>query len=240
MQIDGSVVFVTGANRGIGRALVDAFLAHGASKVYAAARRADTLAELGGDARVVPVLVDILDAAQIDAAAQAAGDVTVLVNNAGSLAFTDPLEGDLAAIEAEWRTNYLGTLAVSRAFAPVLERNGGGAIVNLHTLLVYAPVPGMAGYSAAKAAAASTTIALRARLTAKNITVHGVYPGPVDTDMMRGMPIPKASPSDVAEAIVVGVESGQTIIHPDPWSQESYKVWRDDPAALEAQMASMG
>jgi len=240
MQINGNVVLVTGANRGIGHALVNAFLARGARKVYAAARKPETLGEPALDARVVPVELDITDLARVAAVAATATDVTILVNNAGSLAFADPLGGDLAAIEADWRTNYLGTLAMSRAFAPVLERNGGGALVNVLTLVAYAPVAAFAGYSAAKAASASTTTALRARLADKKIMVHGVYPAAVDTDMSRDFAIPKADPAAVAEAILDGVESGQTTIHPDPMSRNGYQLWRDDPAALEAQMAALG
>ena len=240
MQINGNAVLVTGANRGIGRALVEAFLARDARKVYAAARKPDTLGELTRDARVAPVELDITDPVQVVAAAGTAGDVTILVNNAGSLAFADPLGGDLAAIEADWRTNYLGMLAMSRAFAPVLERNGGGALVNVLTLVAYAPVAALAGYSAAKAAAASTTTALRARLAGKGIIVHGVYPGAVDTDMSRHFAMPKASPADVAEAILDGVAAGHLTIHPDPMSRNGYQLWRDDPAALEEQMASIG
>lgn len=240
MQINGSIALVTGANRGIGRALVNALLARGAGKVYATARKPDTLGDLAGHGRVVPIELDITDLAQVAAAAETATDVTLLVNNAGSLAFADPLAGDLAAIESDWRTNYLGTLAMSRAFAPVLEHNGGGAIVNLLTLLAYAPVPATAGYSAAKAAAASTTAALRARLAEKNITVHGVYPSAVDTDMIRDLPIPKADPVEVAAAILDGVEAGLISIHPEAMSQQAYRLWREDPAALEAQMAAMG
>ena len=150
--------------------------------------------------------------------------MTLLVNNAGSLAFGDPLSADLTTIEVDWRTNYLGTLAMSRAFAPVLDRNGGGAIVNLLTLVAYAPVPDMAGYSASKAAAASTTSALRAKLASKNITVHGVYPGAVDTDMIRDFPIPKTSSGDVAAAILDGVEAGEIVIHPDPMAQNGLQA----------------
>lgn len=239
MHVKGSTALVTGANRGIGRALVEALLDRGAVKVYAAARRLDSLAGLTDDARVVPVELDVTDMAQIAAAARLARDVTLLVNNAGSLAFADPLSGDFAAIEADWRTNYLGTLAMARAFAPVIETTGGGAIVNLLTLVAFAPVPAMGGYSASKAAAASATQALRAQLSAKGIAVHGVFPGSVDTDMIRGFDIPKTSPADVAVAILDGVDAGTDNIFPDAMSQSGYQLWRDDPAALEQQMASM-
>jgi NAD(P)-dependent dehydrogenase (short-subunit alcohol dehydrogenase family) len=240
MYVKDSTALITGANRGIGRALVEALLARGAGKVYAAARRVETVEDLTAlDRRVVPVPVDLTDPEQIDQAAKLAGDTTLLVNNGGSLAFADPLDGDLAAIELDLRTNFLGTVLMARSFVPVLERNGGGAIVNLLSLVVFGSVPAMAGYSASKAAAASATQALRAQLADRPITVHGVFPGAVDTDMIRDLPIPKASPADVATAILDGVEAGAENIFPDPMAQGGYRAWRADPAAFERQMGSM-
>ncbi len=236
MDVKGSTAFVTGANRGIGRALVEALLARGAAKVYAAARRPD---DRDQPERVVPVELDITDLAQVATAARQAADVTLLVNNAGSLAYADSLTGDFAAIEADWRTNYLGTLAVTRAFAPVIEAAGGGAIVNLLTLVAFAPVPAMGAYCASKAAAASATQALRAQLAPRGISVHGVFPGAVDTDMIRAVDIPKASPAEVAVAILDGVDAGDDTILPDPMSRSGYQLWRDDPAALERRMSAL-
>ncbi|MFI5896185.1 SDR family NAD(P)-dependent oxidoreductase [Actinoplanes sp. NPDC051513] len=230
---------VTGANRGLGRALVESLLSEDAAKVYAAARHPETLADLAArDSRVVPLALDLTDLEQISRAAALAADTTLLINNGGSLAFTDPLDGDLAAVDLDLRTNFIGTLATSRAFAPVIERNGGGAIVNLLSLVVFGPVPAMAGYSASKAAA-SMTQALRAQPAAKKITVHGVFPGAVDTDMIRAFPIPKTSAADVAAAILDGLENGQDNIFPDPMARDGHQAWRDDPAAFERRMASM-
>jgi NAD(P)-dependent dehydrogenase (short-subunit alcohol dehydrogenase family) len=240
MQINGSTALVTGANRGLGRATVEALLARGAAKVYAAARRLESVEDLAArDGRVVPVQVDLTDPDQIRNAAKTAADVTLLINNGGSLAFADPLHGDLAAIELDLRTNFIGTLSMVRAFAPVLEDNGGGAIVNLLSLVVFGPVPAMGGYSASKAAAASATQAVRAQLADRKITVHGVFPGAVDTDMIRDFPIPKTSPADVAAAILDGLEAGQENIFPDPMARQGYQAWREDPAAFERQMGSM-
>jgi NAD(P)-dependent dehydrogenase (short-subunit alcohol dehydrogenase family) len=188
---------------------------------------------------VVPLRLDVTDLAEVATAAARAGDVTLLVNNAGSMAFADQLHGDFAAIEADWRTNYLGTLAVSRAFAPVLRRNGGGAMVNVLSLIAFAPVPMLGGYSASKAAAASATQALRAQLAAHGITVHGVFPGGVDTDMSRDLPAPKADPADVVDAILTAVEAGETDIFPDPMARDGYAAWRADPGAFERQLASL-
>lgn len=241
MHVSGSTALVTGANRGIGKALVEALLARGAAKVYATARNIESIKELSGrDSRVVPLELDITNPEHIANAARHAADATLLVNNAGSLAFADLLGGDLGAIESDFRTNFLGTLTMSRTFAPVIEHNGGGALVNLLTLIAFAPVPAMGGYSASKAALHSATLALRAQLSNKGISVHGVFPGAVDTDMIRGFDIPKTSAADVAVAILDGVESDEENIFPDAMAQHGYKVWRDDPKALEQQMASMG
>jgi len=240
MPISGTTAFVTGANRGIGRALVEALLAGGAAKVYAAARRPETVQDLAThDTRVVPIPLDLTDLEQVAQAAAVASDTTLLVNNAGSLAFADPLAGDFAAIDLDVRTNFTGLLSMVRAFAPVIERNGGGGVVNLLSLVVFGPVPAMGGYSASKAAAASATQALRAQLAEKKITVHGVFPGAVDTDMIRDFPIAKTSPADVATAILAGVEAGEENIFPDPMARQGYEAWRADPSAFERQMAQM-
>ena len=203
MQLTGSTAVVTGANRGIGRALVDALLARGVARVYAAARNPDGVRDLVvGDARVVAATVDLTDHERIAQLAHEASDATLVINNGGSLNFADPLEGDLGAIQSDMATNFVGPLMMARQFVPVLERNGGGAIVNLLSLVVFGSVPAMGGYSAAKAAAASVTQALRAQLADRKITVHGVFPGAVDTDMIRDFQIPKTSPADVAHAIL--------------------------------------
>jgi len=240
MKISGSTAVVTGANRGIGRALVDALLARGAAKVYAAVRDPDSVKDLAaGDPRVVPTALDLTDHEQIARAADRASDATLLINNGGSLNFADPLSGDLGAIHTDIVTNFVGPLVTAREFVPVLERNGGGAIVNVLSLVVFGPVPAMGGYSASKAAAASVTQALRAQLREREISVYGVFPGAVDTDMIRDLEIPKTSPADVATAILDGIEAGEENILPDPMAQGGYKAWRDDPSAFERQMGSM-
>ena len=238
-SVDAGPALVTGANRGIGRAIVDALLARGAKKVYATARDVGTLADLATDPRVVARQLDITDAGEIAAAVAAAGDVTLLVNNGGSLAFADLLAGDLAAIDADLRTNYLGTLAVTRAFVPILRDNGGGAIVNMLSLVALGAVRGMGGYSVSKAAAASMTQAVRAQVAELGIAVHGVFPGAVDTDMIRAFEMPKTSAPDVANAILDGVEAGDEDIFPDPMARDGHQAWRDDPKTLERRMASI-
>jgi NAD(P)-dependent dehydrogenase (short-subunit alcohol dehydrogenase family) len=240
MQVHGSTAVVTGANRGIGRALVEALLERGAAKVYAAVRQPNTVTDLAADdPRVVPATVDLTDHRQIAQLAEQATDANLVINNGGSLNFADALTGDLAAFHTDIATNYLGPLVVARQFVPVLERNGGGAIVNMLSLVVLGPVPAMGGYSASKAAAASMTQSLRAQLAGRRITVHGVFPGAVDTDMIRELAIPKASAASVAAAILDAVETGAENVFPDPMSQGGYQVWREDPVAFERQMGSM-
>ncbi|WP_239118229.1 SDR family oxidoreductase [Paractinoplanes ferrugineus] len=231
-----ATALVTGANRGIGRAIVGALLERGIKKVYATARDA---AGVAADPRVLVLRLDITDAEQVAAAASIAGDVTLLVNNGGSLEFADLLAGDLAAIETDLRTNYLGTLAVTRAFVPVLRANGGGAIVNMLSLVALGAVRGMGGYSVSKAAAASMTQAVRAQVAGLGITVHGVFPGAVDTDMIRAFDMPKADPADVARTILDGVEAGAEDIFPDPMARDGHRTWRTDPKILERQMAAI-
>ncbi len=240
MDVNGSAAVVTGANRGIGRALVEALLARGAATVYAAARRPESVKDLAErDGRVRPLRVDLTDPEQIAQAAGLASDATLLINNAGSLTLADPLTGDPAAIESDLRTNFFGTLSMTRAFVPVIERNGGGALVNVLSLVVFGPVPAMGGYSASKAAAASATQALRAQLRDRNISVHGVFPGAVDTDMTRGLEMPKAGPADVASAILDALAANEADIFPDAMSRAGYQAWREDPSAFERQMASI-
>jgi len=239
MEIKGSTALVTGANRGIGRALVGALLNAGAAKVYAAARRIDTLEDFLDNKRVLPVSVDVTDDKAIAALAERTRDVTLLVNNAGVLDFGPVLDAPLTAFERNFATNFYGVLAASRAFAPVIERNGGGAIVNILTLVALASMPGLGVYNASKAAAWSLTQSLRASLAGRNIAVHGVFPGAVDTDMLAGVEMPKARQEEVATAIVAGVSQSREDIFPDAMSASLYDAWRKDHKAVEKQFAVM-
>jgi NAD(P)-dependent dehydrogenase (short-subunit alcohol dehydrogenase family) len=236
MNIVNATALVTGANRGIGRALVTALLEAGARRVYAAARDPATIAD--DDPRVVPLRLDVTDAAQVAAAARQARDVTLLVNNAGVLDFGGPLDVSQAALERNFATNFFGPLATARAFAPAIEANGGGAIVNVLTIVALASMPGLAGYNASKAAAWSMTQALRASLAGRGIAVHAVFPGPVDTEMAAAITFPKTGAQDVAKAIVAGVAAGQEDVFPDPMSQQVYEAWRQDHKAVERQFAA--
>ena len=230
MDISTSVPAVTGASRGLGRALVDALLNRNVRKVYALAR--DT-SSVRSDPRVVPVAFDLLDPASIAAAARSAGEATLLINNASTAAFAGPLDAAPAAVRNEMAVNYDGTYATIRAFVPVLEANGGGAIVNILSLLALASTPPMTGYSASKAATHSLTQALRPVLAQRAITVHGVYPAGIDTDMLAGIDAPKTPPAEVAAALLDGLAADQEDIFPDPNAQTMSQTWWSDPKGFE-------
>jgi len=236
MNLTGSVALVTGANRGLGARLTAELLRAGAAKVYATART-PAVAAADTDPRVQPLTLDVTDPASVTAAATAAPDVTVLINNAGVLAFGSALEGDLDSFERDLRTNYLGTLRVTRAFTPALQRNAPAAVVNILTLIALAPAGPMAGYSASKAAAHSITQALRAELRDRGITVLGAYPGGIDTDMLAGVEAPKAPPEVVAERIIASLAAGQTVVFPDDTSASAGSVYLSDPLQLERLLA---
>jgi NAD(P)-dependent dehydrogenase (short-subunit alcohol dehydrogenase family) len=240
----GTIAFVTGANRGIGRALVDALLARGAAKIYAAARRLDTLDPLvaAGRGRVVPVQLDVTRPDQVAAAAAQAADVTLLINNAGVVAklgapFTDP--GWLDAGRTEYEVNVLGPFAVTQAFAPVLGKNGGGTVANISSVAGLVAFDILASYSASKAALHSITQATRAALKAQGTYVAGIYPGPVDTDMAKAIELEKATPAHAAAAILDGLEAGDEEIFPDPLSRQAGPLFLANPKALERQQLAV-
>lgn len=207
MNFDGSIALVTGANRGLGRLFVVELLARGASKVYATAR--DPRAIDAADPRVVPLALDVTDAEAVAAAAAAAPDVTLLVNNAGVATGADLLTGDLGAIRREIDTNFYGPLLVTRAFAPVLAAaDGGGAILNVLSVMSWSTYQGANAYGAAKAAAWSLTNAARQELAGQGTRVTGLYMGATDTDMMAGVDVPKNDPDDVVRQALDGVAAG--------------------------------
>lgn len=240
MQIEGSIVFVTGANRGLGEALMRALLERGAARVYAGARREQEIPVprgFGAD-RIVPVSFDLTSPDTISAAAGLATEVNLLVNNASTAAFRSPLEADPNAVAQEMHTNFFGTYNTIRAFLPALRRNRG-AVVNILSVLSLSSMPPMAGYAASKAAMHSMTQALRPVLAAEGIAVHGVYPAGIDTDMIAGIEVPKSDRTVVADGILDGVEAGEEDIFPDPNAQSMAKVWWTDPKAYERALASM-
>lgn len=205
MKINNAVAFVTGANRGLGLAFAKALLASGARKVYAAARNPASFALPG----VTPIQLDVANASEIAAAANACGDVELLINNAGisrGSAFLG--SGAIDAARAEMETNYFGPLLVSRAFAPVLARNGGGAIVNVLSALSWVSFPTFATYGASKAAAWSLTNGLRNELRAQGTQVLGLHVGYMDTDMAARVDAPKSRPEDVVSDTLQALEAG--------------------------------
>ena len=233
MTIADRTVLVTGANRGIGQALVQEALRRGAKRVYAGTRQ--PLAH--PDPRVIPLPLDVTDPAQIQAAAEQVESLDVLVNNAGIWVFDDL--SDRAMLERHLAVNFFGPLAVTQAFLPVLTRSGG-VIVNNVSLMALAALPLTPAYSISKAAAFSLTQSLRALLASRGVRVHAALTGPVDTDMTRGFDIPKASAESVASAILDGVEQGEEDIFPDPMSQAMAEGWRSGVAkAFERQNAAL-
>jgi NAD(P)-dependent dehydrogenase (short-subunit alcohol dehydrogenase family) len=217
--ITGKTVLITGANRGLGRALVDEALSRGAERVYAATRRPFS----HPDERVVPLILDVTDESQIQSAAERVESLDVLINNAG-VSVPDDL-GDRAALEQHLAVNYYGTWGVTQAFLPALIRSRG-AVVNVVSLAALAAVPVLPAYSASKAAALGLTQSLRARLAARGVRVHAVLPGPIDTDMVRDLPVPKTSPRAVAAGTLDGVQRGEEDIFPDPLAQTLAEGWR--------------
>jgi NAD(P)-dependent dehydrogenase (short-subunit alcohol dehydrogenase family) len=231
MNLNDKTVLVTGANRGIGQALVTEALRRGARRVYAGARRPLT----HPDERVTPLILDVTDAAQIAAALERIGTLDVLVNNAG-VSQNDGLS-DRAALEAHLAVNLFGTYGMTQAMVPLLIRSQG-AIVNVLSVAAWAALPMIPAYSISKAAAFSLTQAQRA-LLAGRISVHAVMAGPVDTEMSRDLDVPKASPESVARAIFDGLEHGDEEIFPDPMSASIAESWRTSAVkAMEQQFAA--
>jgi NAD(P)-dependent dehydrogenase (short-subunit alcohol dehydrogenase family) len=233
MTIANKTVLVTGANRGIGQALVEEALRRGAARVYAGTRQP----LVHSDERVTPVTLDVTNAAQTQAALERVASLDILINNAG-LALYDDLS-DRAVLEQHLAVNFFGTYGVTQAFLPLLVRSRG-AIVNVLSVTAFAAMPLIPAYSISKAAAFSLSQSLRALLAGRGVTVHAVLAGPVDTDMSRGLDIPKASPESVARAIFDGVENGDEDIFPDPMSASMAESWRSGPAkALERESAAL-
>ena len=233
MTIADKAVLVTGANRGIGQALVKEALRRGAKRVYAGTRQ--PLAH--SDKRVTPLTLDVTNAAQIQAAVEKVESLDILINNAG-LAFFDDLS-DRGALEQHLAVNLFGTYGVTQACLPLLTRSGG-AIVNVLSVAALAALPIIPAYSISKAAAFSLSQSLRALLAGQGVRVHAVLPGPVDTDMSRGFDVPKASPESVARAIFDGVEQEEEDIFPDPVSQSMAESWRNGAVkATERQFAML-
>ena len=232
VTIADKTVLVTGGNRGIGRALVEEALRRGATRVYAGTRQ--SLAH--PDARVTPLALDVTDAAQVQRAAGQVESLDVLINNAG-IWLSDDLS-DRAALDLHLAINLFGTYGVTQAFLPLLVRSQG-TIVNNLSLNALAPLPLTPAYAISKAAAFSLTQSLRALLAGQGVRVHAVLTGPADTEMTRGLDIPKSPPESVARGIFDGVENDEEDIFPDPMSATLADGWRNGAAkAFERQMAA--
>jgi NAD(P)-dependent dehydrogenase (short-subunit alcohol dehydrogenase family) len=231
MRIAGSTALVTGAGRGLGATLVEALLARGAATVYAAAR--DPRSVIHQDPRVVPLRLDVTDPASIRDAVERAGDVDLLINNAGIAGNGSLLSGDPERARAEMETNFWGPVTVLRAFAPVLARNGGGAAVNVLSVLSWLTAPTTGSYSASKAAAWSLTGSARAELRGQGTQVVGVHLGYMDTDMVAALDVPKIAPADVARQSLDAVEDGAEEVLADLPSERAKMALSGEPAGLE-------
>jgi len=243
LQIAGTTALVTGANRGIGRALVEALLARGAARVYATARRPEALGDLVAryGERVVPLRLDVTRPSEVRAVAAQAGDVRQVINNAGIVAkFGGELtDADwITAARDEFEVNVLGALSLTQAFAPALTGRAGAAIVNISSLAGLVAFPFLASYSASKAALHSLTQVARALLAPHGVHVVGVYPGPIDTDLAKPFEMVKTPPEAAANAILDGLEDGREEIFPDPMAREVGELFLRDPKALERQFAA--
>jgi NAD(P)-dependent dehydrogenase (short-subunit alcohol dehydrogenase family) len=238
MKLSGSTVLVTGANRGLGRAFVNALREAGCAKVYAATRRTESLTS---DGVIKPVQLDITNPEHVSSAAAKCGDINVLINNAGVAGFTPALGvPTMANARLEMETNYFGTLAMCRAFAPVLKRNGGGALVNVLSVVSWFNAPMQATYCASKAAESSLTKAVRFELRAQGTLVVGVYAGYIDTDMAAGMwgseGYPKSSPAEIAARVLVGIEDRTEEIFTDESARSFHSTLLKDAQPFESEM----
>jgi NAD(P)-dependent dehydrogenase (short-subunit alcohol dehydrogenase family) len=228
MNIAGCVALVTGANRGLGKAYVEALLSAEAAKVYAATRDVTTIES---HPRVVPIRLDVTSGSDIAEAAARCSDVNLLINNAGVMLSSPILaEHSDLAMRKEMEVNIYGVLAMIRAFSPVLAENGGGAIVNMLSVVSWFTAPGNATYCASKHAALSVTDAVRMALKAQGTQVVGVHAGFIDTDMAAGIDRPKTPPQQVAQRTIEGIVTGKDHVLADARAEEVFKAVRREPA----------
>ena len=238
MNIENRIALVTGANRGIGKSLVQALLAQGVAKVYAGSRQLEALPDFNDD-RVIPLLLDITNTDHVKNAANVAKDVDLLINNAGVAAFTGLIDGDLDLIERDMQVNYFGTLSMCRQFIPLLEKHEKSSIVNVVTIGAFANFPVIGGYCASKSAVFSLSQGLRIELAPKNISVHTVNPGPIDTDMAKDFPTDKTSPNVAANNILESLKQDEADIFPDPMAQGMFAAWQGNYRDLEKMVYEM-
>jgi NAD(P)-dependent dehydrogenase (short-subunit alcohol dehydrogenase family) len=235
MNIENSVALVTGANRGLGKAYTDALLAAGAAKVYAGARDPSSVAITGN--RVIPVKLDVTEDKDVHAAAAVCADVNLLINNAGIMLASPMLAKDSeSAMRAEMEVNVFGMLRMVQAFAPVLAKNGGGAIANMLSVVSWFLFPFNATYCASKHAALALTEGVRIQLKSQGTQVVAVYAGFIDTDMASDFDREKTPPRQVAERTLDGIRNGLNDVHADERSTAIWQAMRTDPDGLHAQM----
>ena len=240
MKITGAIALVTGANRGIGKEFVKVLQNGGAAKIYACTRHKDKLSQIvaADPERIIPVELDITDEQQVSEVASQCSDVTLLINNAGVGYDAGLISApDLSEAQKEMEVNYFGTLKMCRAFAPVLRNNGGGAIANVVSSLALVNLPARGGYSASKAAVHSMTQGVRAELASQGTLVVAVFPGAVDTDFSKDYDMQKISPTEVAEAGIQAVIDDVEDVYPGEEAQNAQTQLREDPKALEKQLA---
>ena len=238
MNFENKTILVTGANRGIGRQIVTALLSKGVTKIYAGSRNPDSLPDFK-DNRVIPLQLDITITDQVSQAAKLANDVDILINNAGVAAFTSVLEGPAELLRRDMETNYFGTLDMFRHFVPVLEARSDAAIVNIVSIVAFVNFPVVGGYSASKSALFSLSQGIRIELSGKDISVHTVNPGPIDTDLASEFPMEKASTELTVDNMLTALENDEADIFPDVVSQELFGVWKEDYRQLEQMVTEM-
>lgn len=239
MNVKGSVALVTGANRGIGRAIAEELLARGAAKVYAGVRDVASVS----DARLTPVALDVTRPERFAELAAELDDLTIVVNNAGIARPASSLQAGLDAARAELETNYLSLIASTQSFAPVLAANGGGAFVNVLSAVSWVALPHLATYSASKSAAWAFTNAARIELKSQGTQVVGVHVGYVDTDMTAALDVDKVSPQQVAGAALDALQAGNSEALADDFSRFVKSALHDDLGliypGIEAQLAGV-
>lgn len=236
--LKGKVILITGANRGIGKSLVRSLLEKGARKIYATSRDIGKMPDFL-DERVVTLELDITDKTQVLKVAENTKDVEVLINNAGILSQGNILEGEAGTAENDMNVNYYGTINMMRAFAPILEKNAPAKIVNMVSIVAYSSFPSLAGYSASKSALFSATQSVRIELAKKQVDVHAITPGAIDTDMNKGSDWDMPAPDGVAQIILDKVEAGELDIVPDEIGLGMFDAWKEEPSKLAKMYSDM-